>query len=317
MRKFKKCLITGISGSGGSYLADYISEIDKKIKIYGTYRKKGHINKLINKKKIILIKDNLKTLANIKNFLNKVKPDVIFHLASNADVKESFDNPYNVIKNNSLLTLNLLEAIRISKINPLIIICSTSEVYGKVNKKDTPIKENQIFSPANPYSMSKSFQDLLAQTYYKCFKLNIIITRMFSYTNARRKNLFQAAFARQINQFKRGEIKYIKHGNLNSVRTFMDIKDAMGAYWLTAKKGKVGEIYNIGGNKIISVGNYLKKLIEISGVKVNTKLSKNLVRPVDVTLQIPSVSKFKKDTGWQPKIGFKESIEKLLHETRK
>jgi len=317
MRKFKNCLITGISGSGGSYLANYINKINKKIKIYGTYRKKGHINKINNIKKISLYKNNLDNVNSIKKLLKKINPDVIFHLASNADVRESFDNPYNVIKNNSLLTLNLLEAVRLCKSKSLIIICSTSEVYGKVKKKDIPIKESQIFSPANPYSMSKSFQDLLAQTYYRCFKLNIIITRMFSYTNARRKNLFQSSFARQINQFRRGEINFVKHGNLKSIRTFMDIEDAMKAYWLTALKGKIGEIYNIGGDKIISVGDYLKKLIKISGVQAKTKLCRELVRPVDVTLQIPSVSKFRRDTGWKPNINFEESIKKLLNETKK
>jgi len=98
---------------------------------------------------------------------------------------------------------------------------------------------------------------------------------------------------------------------------FVDIEDAMSAYWLTATNGRIGEIYNIGGNKIISVKNFLKELIRNSSVKIKTKLDKRLLRPQDVTLQIPSVDKFKKDTKWKQKNSFKVSVINLLNECRK
>jgi GDP-D-mannose dehydratase len=216
-----------------------------------------------------------------------------------------------------MITINLLEAVRQLKINPLIIICSTSEVYGNVKKTDIPIKESQKFNPANPYAASKAFQDFISQIYVKSFNLKIIITRMFSYINARRDTLFQTAFAKQIVNIERKKQKVLKHGNLNSIRTFVDIDDAMSAYWLTATRGKIGEIYNIGGNKIISVKNFLKELISNSSVKIKTKLDKRLLRPQDVTLQIPSVDKFKKDTRWKQKNSFKVSVINLLNECRK
>ena len=169
----------------------------------------------------------------------------------------------------------------------------------------------------NPYSCSKAFQDIVSQVYFKSFDLRIIITRMFSYTNARRGNLFQTAFAKQISNIEKGKQKILKHGNLNSVRCVLDIYDAMEAYWLTAKRGKIGEIYNIGGNKIISVGEYLKELKKLSNTKIKTQLDKKLLRPVDVTLQVPSVKKFLKDTRWTPKIPFKKSIKNILNECRK
>ena len=97
--------------------------------------------------------------------------------------------------------------------------------------------------PISPYAVSKCFQDLLSQVYYKSYKLNIIITRMFSYTNSRRYTLFQSAFAKQIAEIEKNKKKYLFHGNLESIRTFIDIDDAMSAYWLTAKRGKIGEIY--------------------------------------------------------------------------
>ena len=314
-RKFKKCLITGITGSGGSYLAEHILLKDKKIKIFGIYRSPGY-KKVLKNKRIRLFRGNLSNFIKTQNIIKKINPDIIFHLASNANVRESFDLPKKIIENNNAITLNLLEVVRRNKIDPLIIIVSTSEIYGNVSKKDVPINETKNINPVNPYSVSKAFQDLLSQVYYKSFGLKIIITRMFSYINARKSYLFQTSFAKQIAEIEKGKRKILTHGNLNSVRNIIDISDAMEAYWLTAKKGKVGEIYNISGNKVISVGNYLKELKKLSNVKIKSKIDKKLIRPVDVTLQIADSKKFKKDTQWSPKISFKESMKKLLDECR-
>ena len=140
---------------------------------------------------------------------------------------------------------------------------------------------------------------------------------MFSYINARKNYLFQTAFAKQIVDIERGKKKILTHGNLSSIRNIIDISDAMEAYWLAAKRGRIGEIYNISGEKVISVGNYLKKLKKLSNVKIISKIDKKLLRPVDVTLQIADAKKFIRDTRWSPKILFKESVEKLLEECRK
>ena len=145
-------------------------------------------------------------------------------------------------------------------------------MYGKVEGKNFSIDENQRFNPTNPYAATKAFQDFVSQIYYKSFGLKIIITRMFSYTNARRSNLFQTSFAKQIINIENKKQKILKHGNLNSIRTFIDIDDAMNAYWLAATRGKIGEIYNIGGNKVISVQNYLKELIKLSKVKIKNTI---------------------------------------------
>ena len=210
----------------------------------------------------------------------------------------------------------MLEAIRELKLKSLIIICSTSEVYGNVPKSKLPINELQKIAPINPYAVTKTFQDLISQVYFKSFNLNIIITRMFSYTNARRRNLFQTSFARQIVDIEKGRLKLLKHGNLKSVRTFVDIEDAMQAYWLTAQKGIIGEIYNIGGNKVISVGKFLEILIKMSSKHIKCVPDKKLFRPKDISIQISDSSKFKKHTGWKPKINFKKSVDKLLNYCR-
>ena len=318
-RDFKKCLITGVAGSGGSYLAEYILRKSPSTKIYGFYRSLGYSTFLKKKykSKVSLSKINLNNFNNLKKKIGTIKPDVVFHLASNADVRNSFFEPLKFSKNNNMITANLLEALRQIKSKSIIVICSTSEVYGNVEKKNMPIKETQQIAPINPYAVTKVFQDLMSQVYEKTFGMNIIITRMFSYMNARRDNLFQTAFANQVAAIERGKLKYLKHGNLKSKRTIIDIDDAMEAYWLAAKKGKIGEIYNICGKEKISVGGFLKKLISFSKKKIECKLDKNLVRPKDIDLQISDSKKFHKDTGWEPKKNLNLSILNLLNECRK
>ena len=313
-RVFKRCLITGINGSCGSYLAEYIHQ-NKKTQVYGTFRKKNiNIKKL--PKAIKLVKCDLNNFQSLKKKINLIKPDVIFHLASNADVRLSFDKPKEIIQNNNNCTLNLLEAIRVLKINPIIQICSTSEVYGVVSKKNTPITEKNNINPNNPYAVSKTFQDLLSQVYIKVYGLNIIITRMFTYINPRRENLFATHWARQIARIEQGKQKKLKHGNLNSTRTLIDIDDATSAYWLAAKRGKIGEIYNIGANESISIRKVLGILKKKSKIEIISKTDKSLLRKTDIPLQIPSSKKFIRDTRWKQNFNLETSLTKLLNESR-
>ncbi len=316
-RSFKKALITGISGSGGSYLAEYIISTQPNTKVFGLYRKKNNLNLKKIKKKAKLIRCDLVNYKKLKNIIDKIKPDVVFHLASDADVKKSFSEPYQVIQNNNLITLNLLESIRKSKINPIIQICSTSEVYGNVEKKFMPIDENCNLRPNNPYAVSKLFQDTLAYNYYKNFDLRIIITRMFTYLNPRRKNLFASSWAYQVNRIKSKKQKILTHGNLKSTRTIMDVRDAMRAYWLAVVHCDIGEIYNIGSDYIIELKKFLKILQLNSNIIFSTKLDKKLLRKSDIGYQIPNSKKFFKKTKWKPEIPIGESIKYLLEETKK
>lgn len=318
-RKFKKILITGISGSGGSYLAEHILKKQKNFKIFGFYRNKKNLQKLniILHKNITFYKVNMTDFKSVKNKIKKINPDLIYHLATHAHVRESFDKPILTTANNTIITVNLLEAVRQLKVNPLIVICSSSEVYGAVPKKNLPINEKQPLAPINPYAATKSFQDFISQIYYRSFNLKIIITRMFSYTNARNEKLFQTEFAKKIIKFEKGKINTLEHGNLNSIRTILDKDDAMEAYWLTATKGRIGEIYNIGGSKTMSVKKFLKELIKLSQVKIKTKLNKKLLRPQDIKIQTVDSSKFKSHTGWKPSINFKISLSNLLKECNK
>lgn len=318
-KKINKILITGISGSGGSYLAEYIVNNHSNVEVHGTSR--WHSSAVDNLRnihdKVTVHEADLMDMGSIIEVLQRVKPDAIFHLAAHANVKASFITPAAVLSNNILGTANLFEAIRILNIKPIIQLCSTSEVYGQVDPKYIPITEETPLNPTSPYAVSKTAQDLLGWSYFISFKLPIIRTRMFAYLNPRRADLFASSFAKQIAWIEQGLQKELFHGNLDSVRTLIDVRDAMRAYWETVIYCKAGEVYNIGGTTTMKVGEFLDKLISLSKVPIRTRLDPNLLRPADVTLQIPSIEKFTRTTNWKPKYSFEESMEYLLSYWRK
>lgn len=319
-KTIKKALITGISGSGGSYLADYIVENHPEVELHGISRwhstaSNKNLSKSINK--VTLHECDLTDLRSVFGTLETVKPDAIFHIASYANVRASFATPLAVLNNNIMGTANLFEAVRMVGIDPIIQLCSTSEVYGQVDPENVPIKETCPFNPVSPYAVSKVTQDLMGYSYFKNWGMKIIRTRMFAYLNPRRADLFATAFAMQVARIEAGLQKELLHGNLDSVRTIIDVRDAMESYWVATVKCKPGEAYNIGGNTQISVGEFLEMLIKLSKCKkIPTRPDPKLYRPTDVTLQIPNLTKFKKQTGWEPKYSFKESVRHLLDHCR-
>lgn len=309
-------LVTGITGSGASYLAEHLCEVYPTAKIHGISRwhSTSNAKNLENvSDQIIMHECDLCDFSSVLNVINLAKPSYIFHLASHANVRSSFVTPLSVLQNNIMGTANLFEAIRISRIDPVIQLCSTSEVYGQVDPVNVPITEKCPQRPSSPYAVSKTAQDNLGTTYFNSFGLKIITTRMFSYFNPRRTDLFSTSFARQVALIEVGKQDKLLHGNLDSIRTLIDVRDAMEAYRLAILKCKPGEAYNIGGKTTISVGEFLQILKEKSRVKVLSETDEKLLRPSDVTLQIPNCSKFTDVTGWAPKYNFSDSVEHLLN----
>lgn len=314
----RRVLITGITGSGGSYLAEYILAHHPDVEVHGIARwhSSGRYREVFGGRVTIHECDLLDYGATLVA-IERAKPDGIFHLAAHANVRASFDIPGVVLQNNILGTSNLLEAVRRTKLDPLIQICSTSEVYGQVDPNDVPIREDAPLRPVSPYAVSKTAQDLLGLSYFMTYGMRIIRTRMFTYLNPRRTDLFATAFARQVAWIEHGLAKELMHGNLDSVRTFLDVRDAMRAYWEALPLCRPGEVYNIGGVTTMTVGECLRRLIALARVPIPTRVDPSLLRPKDVTLQIPCVDKFVQATGWAPRITFDDSLRSLLDHWRR
>ena len=315
-----RVIITGITGSGGSYLAEYIVSNHSHVEVHGISRwhsTASNQNLASIQDKVVIHECDLNDFSSVLSTLKSAQPDVIFHIASHANVKASFITPLAVLNNNIMGTANLFEAVRLAGIDPIIQLCSTSEVYGQVDPSEVPISEENQLRPSSPYAVSKVTQDLLGWTYFRSYHMKIIRTRMFAYLNPRRTDLFATSFARQVARIEQGLQDELLHGNLHSVRTLIDVRDAMEAYWVAILHCQPGEAYNIGGQTSMSVGEFLELLIKESRVPIKARVDKNLLRPSDVTLQVPKLEKFSAETGWSPKYSVEESMKHLLMFWRK
>jgi GDP-4-dehydro-6-deoxy-D-mannose reductase len=312
-----RVLITGITGFVGSHMAEYCLE-KSGVEVFGISRWRSpmdNIRGILNR--ITIVDGDLRDENSVAGIVEEIKPDWIFHLAAQSYVSTSFTAPRDTIETNIIGTLNLLEAIRHNGIDPMIHVCSSSEVYGQVNEDEIPITENNPLRPQSPYALSKVGEDLLSYQYYKSYGLKMIRTRAFTHTGPRRGEVFVcSAFAKQVAEIEKGKRDAVmKVGNLDSVRTFLDVRDIVHAYWLTLEKCQVGEVYNVGGTVTMTIREMLDMLLGLSpmGNRIEVAVEPKLMRPSDVTLQIPSTEKLRNQTGWEPKIPFDQTLEDLLN----
>lgn len=318
-----KALITGITGMVGSHLAEYLLQ-NTNWEIHGLIRWRSPLDNIENIIKNINAKDrvylhygDLRDPQSINKVVSEVIPEYTFHLAAQSYPKTSFDAPLDTYETNISGTSTLLEAIKIFSKNSYVHVCASSEVFGRVPKEKIPINEECSFHPASPYAISKVGTDLIGRFYAEAYEMKIMTTRMFTHTGPRRGDVFaESTFAKQIALAELGFIEpIIKVGNLDSMRTIADVRDAVRAYYMLVTINPIpGEYYNIGGSHSCKIETILNDLIELSPIKHDLKVEvdEDRIRPIDADLQIPDTSKFKAHTGWEPKIPYKKTISDLL-----
>ena len=318
-----RALITGISGMVGSHLADYLLE-HTDWDIHGMCRWRSpldnvrHLLDRVNRHdRVFFGYGDLRDYISIQNVVEQAKPDYVFHLAAQSYPMTSFTSPLDTYDTNIEGTARLLEALRrCPGIDPVIHVCSSSEVYGRVPKEKVPISEECTFHPASPYAISKVGTDLVGRFHAEAYGQKVMTTRMFTHTGPRRGDVFsESTFAKQIAMAEKNLIPpVIKVGNLESLRTWSDVRDAVRAYhMLLTVKPVPGEYYNIGGAYSCTVGEMLKHLLSLSTRKdVKVEPDPGRLRPIDADLQVPDTSKFTKHTGWKPEIPFGKTMRDLL-----
>ena len=320
----KKALITGMTGMVGSHLADYLLA-NTDWEIHGMQRWRSpldnilHLMERINKKDRVFVHyGDLNDQGSLINVLKKVEPEYIFHLAAQSYPWTSFTAPIDTLNTNILGTCRLLEAVHLLKQEPVIHVCASSEVFGRVPKEKLPINEECSFHPASPYAISKVGTDLIGRYYAEAYDMTVMTTRMFTHTGPRRGDVFaESTFAKQIAMIEAGMIPpVVKTGNLDSLRTWADVRDAVRAYYmLVTVNPQKGAYYNIGGAFTCTVREMLDKLISLSPMKdkITVETDPVRLRPIDADLQVPDTAKFKEHTGWQPEISFDQTMEDLLN----
>ena len=323
-----KALITGVAGMVGSHLADFLLG-NTDWDIYGACRWRSPLDNVEHlldranhKDRVFFEYADLNDQISLFTVIRKIKPDYIFHLAAQSYPQTSFDAPIDTLNTNILGTCRLLEAIRaVENYQPIIHVCASSEVFGKIpaeKKPETGIHEECPFHPASPYAISKVGTDLLGRYYAEAYGMMVMTTRMFTHTGPRRGDVFhESTFAKQIAMIEAGEIEpIVKVGNLQSLRTYAYVRDAVRAYYILVTQNPIaGEYYNIGGFYTCTVGDTLNTLLALSpeGKNIKVEIDPERLRPIDADLQVPDCRKFKEHTGWEPKISYEKTMEDLLN----
>lgn len=326
-----KALVTGVTGMVGSHLADFLLE-NTDWDVHGVCRWRSpldnveHLLDRVNQRDRLYFEyADLNDEASLIMAIHKIRPNYIFHLAAQSYPMTSFTAPIDTLNTNILGTCRLLEAIRLEierddSYRPIIHVCASSEVFGKIpveKKPKTGIHEECSFHPASPYAISKVGTDLLGRYYAEAYGMTIMTTRMFTHTGPRRGDVFhESTFAKQIAMIEAGLIEpKVMVGNLKSLRTYADVRDAVRAYYMLATINPIaGEYYNIGGSHTCEVGETLDTLISYSTMKDKIKVvtDPERLRPIDADLQVPDCRKFKEHTGWEPQISFEQTMHDLL-----
>jgi GDPmannose 4,6-dehydratase len=189
-------------------------------------------------------------------------------------------------------------------------------VFGRVPKEKLPINEECSFHPASPYAISKVGTDLIGRYYAEAFGMTVMTTRMFTHTGPRRGDVFaESTFAKQIALIEQNRIPpMVKVGNLDSLRTWADVRDAVRAYYMMVTINPTsGAYYNIGGEHVCSVRETLETLLSFSTVSgISVEIDAERLRPIDADLQVPDISKFQRHTGWAPEIPYEQTMRDLL-----
>lgn len=319
-----QALITGISGMVGSHLADYLLA-NTDWNIHGLCRWRSpndnveHLFPRVNSKdRVFFHYADLNDQISLLNVMEHVKPDVVFHLAAQSYPRTSFDAPLDTMRTNVLGTLSVMEAVR--RVVPKAVVhnCSSSEVFGRVPKDKLPIDEECNFHPASPYAISKAGTDLIGRFYGEAYGVNVQTTRMFTHTGPRRGDVFaESTFAKQIAMIEHKMIPpVLMTGNLDSLRTWADVRDAVTAYYmLVTKDPEPGAYYNIGGTFTCTIQEMLDHLLSLSplGKSIEVRTDPERIRPIDADLQVPDTAKFRAKTGWEPRYTFADTMGDLLN----
>jgi len=251
----------------------------------------------------------------VAKLIDEVRPDLIAHLAAQADVYKSWTNPAETIVNNIVGELNILQGVIATGTNPVILIPGSNEEYGFARPEELPVRESNPLRPINPYGVSKVAQDMLAYQYFASHKLRCIRVRPFNHIGPRQSAGFVvSAFAKQIAQIEAGlQEPVVRVGNLAAKRDFTDVRDVVRAYHLLLLHGEPGEVYNLGSGRSVPIASILAMLIALAKVPIATEVDPERLRPLDLPETLCDYTKLHERTGWEPQIPIEQTLADTLN----
>lgn len=297
----KKALITGSQGFVGHYLRQELK--NNGYSVTGLDIQAGED---------VLVTDLLDASA-VQAAIFQLQPDVIFHLAGQANVAKSWVIPQKTVELNVIAAINLMEAVRGSKSNSRMVLVGSSDQYGNLGAAGELVSETLETNPQTPYAVSKKAQEDLAGIYVKTYGLNISMTRSFNHAGAGQgKGFVIPDFASGIVAVEHGEQSCLYVGNLSVCRDFTHVKDVVRAYRLIAERGQPGEIYNVGSGITYSTQEILNKLRNLARCYIPVKTDPSKIRPSDTPVICCDHRKLTQHTGWQPEISMDEILVEVM-----
>ncbi len=314
----KKVLITGITGFVGSHLAEFYlgrhpNSPKQKSEIFGLVRRRSQRDLIRHlEPELHLEEGDVADAHSMEQLVAEIQPDVVHHLAAQSFVPLSWTAPSETFQTNLMGSLNLLEAVRRHQPKAVVQVASSSEIYG--TQDHFPVTEQSLPNPLSPYAVSKLAMDRLAYQYAKSYNLSIVITRGFNHTGPRRGPSFVTSnFARQVVEIEQGiREKVIWVGNLDAERDWTDVRDMVFAYALAVEKCPPGQVFNISSGISRRVGDLLTQLLGLAGVKAEIREDPKRQRPSDVPRLEGDSGPFRRQTGWEPRIPWEQTLGDLL-----
>lgn len=307
-----KILVTGGAGFLGSHLCDALLALDHEVICLDNFISGSHdnIKHLDGNPKFELINQDVCTPLAVS-----FKLDAIFHFASPASPNPSspvsyMAHPIETLMANSVGTKNMLDLA--NQNNCQIILASTSEVYG--DPEVHPQTEDYVghVSPNGPrscYDESKRFMEALAFAYYRTHQTKIKVIRIFN-TYGPRMMLDEGRFIPTIINSYLHKKTFLQYGDGSATRSFCYVDDLLAGILKVYEREVVGEVINLGNEEEYSVKETIKVLEELTGEKLPVKESKALVD--DPQRRQPDITKARQLLDWEPKVGLKEGLQKML-----
>ena len=301
MKKIRS-IVTGGAGFIGSNLVDKLVSEGHKVIVIDNFisGKKSNLSHH-SKKNVKIVKLDISKNKNLMKHFKGV--NYVFHLAGLAEIIPSFKNPRKYFINNTLGTLNILEATKKIKIKKFIYAASSS-CYGKTTK--IPTKESDKIDTKNPYSFTKFLGEELVMKYANLFNMPNISCRFFNVYGPRlnSKGQYAAVFSNFLKQKKTKKPLTIV-GNGTQTRDFIYIDDLTDAFLKIVKSNLKNKIYNLGSGKEISI-NKIASLIEGRTIFIPS-------RPGETKRSCANISKICRDINWKPKISITEGVKRLFN----
>ena len=256
---------------------------------------------------------DLRDAAAVESAVAGLRPDVIVHLAGQANVGLSWKQPQKTVEANVICAINLMEAARRAAPAVRMVMVGSSDEYGSLGVDGALVSETLPTRPQTPYAVSKKAQEEMAQVYARAYGLHICMTRSFNHGGAgQREGFLIPDFAAGIVRVERGLQPCLRVGNLAAKRDFTHVRDVARAYRLIAEKGRPGEIYNVGSGVTHSVQEILDRLCGMAVCPIPVERDPSKMRPSDTPVICCDHRKLTEDTGWTPLYGMDEILAETL-----